>query len=476
MAGSNDQLETLYQRFRNELSTDPDTMFYEEDELLDVFDYAGDIADNYVRVSALFLGRRLYPESDALRVRMGLLLDTFNVSSLEDFLNDNTSRHGVLWEMLRLRNSRLSSDEIETSLDRLIEEYTFNDDEDIIQLVNLIEVLEKEDWLIANIEKVKARCKYPDTLMYEAARLLNYSHRDISLNLFEQLTDIDPFNYDNWAQLAETYAEVGKMDDAVNALEYAKAIKPDDVELMFLEASLLLDRRENIERAITLLQKVITMVPAHFAAKRNLAVAFILQGKPDMAEMMWEQELANDPCDLLALQEMIELDTQAARPHVERYYSLAGEKESETTLVQRVENWAIMGAHDKALLFLDTYNKKYGIREAAAIYLRELYLEGRIKDVWDFFSAQQQQQQQVTYDLPSIAIIAATMLRLGMYEDVVTFCTHYIEHTYQINGSPENMLMVTGLRRRLSDIRHLAHHPEYIPSPDFDPLGLTDSI
>lgn len=469
-------IENLYNRFKAELSSDADSMYYEEDELIDVFDYAGDVSDNYVRIHVLLLGNKLCPDSEALRARVGVMLDQFSVSSLDDFLSDNAACKGVLWDVLRLKNSKCGPAEIESQLSRLVDVNVFQEDEDIIQFIDLIEYYGKEDWLIANFDRLRAQCKFVDTLLYETSRLVSYSHRDVAVRMLEELTEIAPFNYDNWAKLAECYAEEGRMDDAMNALDYAKAINPGDTDLMFLEASLLLDRHENIDRAISLLQQVIKAVPSHFAAKRNLSAAFVMQGKADMAVLLWEEELRKEPSDILALMELMNIGAPDLRERVETYCDTAAEASDESALAQRVENMAITGQHDKALLWLSVYDEKFGLKDCVPVYLRELYLTGHIKEAYDIFVSRRNSDGTVVYDLPSIAIIAAILLRVGHFDDAAEFCSHYIDRQFKVNGNPEHALLVHGLRKVLSDIRDLAQAPDKIPSADYDPLRLTEVL
>ena len=53
--------DDLYRRFRESLSKPITERFFDEDELVDIFDYAGDIDDAYARVEVLCCGARLYP-------------------------------------------------------------------------------------------------------------------------------------------------------------------------------------------------------------------------------------------------------------------------------------------------------------------------------------------------------------------------------------------------------------------------------
>ena len=65
--------DELYRRFLKSLKEPASERFFDEDELVEVFDYAGDIANDYARYEALFIGARLYPDSQALAERRALL-------------------------------------------------------------------------------------------------------------------------------------------------------------------------------------------------------------------------------------------------------------------------------------------------------------------------------------------------------------------------------------------------------------------
>ena len=56
----------LMERFGNDLSKPFSERYYSEEELLEVFDTAGDMSNDYVQLEALMLGARLYPDSVAL--------------------------------------------------------------------------------------------------------------------------------------------------------------------------------------------------------------------------------------------------------------------------------------------------------------------------------------------------------------------------------------------------------------------------
>ena len=62
----------LYERFCSDLKKDRRVMFYDLDDLIELYDYANDIQDKYVAIEVLFCGERLYPESVELAERRAL--------------------------------------------------------------------------------------------------------------------------------------------------------------------------------------------------------------------------------------------------------------------------------------------------------------------------------------------------------------------------------------------------------------------
>ena len=66
--------DDLVERFRADLSRPVGERFYSEDELITIFDLAGDSYDDYIRSEVLLLGMRLYPESDELMARRAIFI------------------------------------------------------------------------------------------------------------------------------------------------------------------------------------------------------------------------------------------------------------------------------------------------------------------------------------------------------------------------------------------------------------------
>ena len=94
--------EELTRRFRADLARPVGERFYSEDDLIDIFDYAGDIADDYLRMEALLLGARLSPDSVELTERRAIFYLYLDRRAFKAYLEDNPAVDTPLWQILRL--------------------------------------------------------------------------------------------------------------------------------------------------------------------------------------------------------------------------------------------------------------------------------------------------------------------------------------------------------------------------------------
>ena len=118
MAEETNPREELYERFKASLKRPVADRYFDEDELVEIYDYAGDLSDDYVQLEVLFCGARLYPASASLAERRALMyLDTSVDDSDEptpaagSFLNDNPELQTPLFEIARLQINRPSDPE-----------------------------------------------------------------------------------------------------------------------------------------------------------------------------------------------------------------------------------------------------------------------------------------------------------------------------------------------------------------------------
>jgi len=233
MEADDNSRDELLKRFREELSRPVAERFYSEDELLSVFDVAGDNYDDYVRAEALMLGMRLYPESKELLARRAIFYRDTDQVSFQNFLKDNAALpHVELLDIMRLSNLNLDKEEAEKEVEDFINTHRLDEDEEVIQFVQAVHGLGLDKWLVDNLDRVKAKVSYLPTLLYEIAILSDESKEfsEIAIKVLEELTEIEPYAPEYWTLLSLVYSRENRNDDAINAVEYALAIDPDNIE------------------------------------------------------------------------------------------------------------------------------------------------------------------------------------------------------------------------------------------------------
>lgn len=255
--GGDDRRNELCRRFRESLVDKSAVLFYDEDELIEIFDYAGDLNDDYLRTEALLLGARLYPDSQALKERRAVLYSAFGSDMAAKYLDDNASVEGALWDIMRLRKQLPVGDEAGKALDSLVARYDLFDDEEIIQLTDLASKLGRYDWLVSRLGMLRKKTTYQPTLIFEVAVIaeLNNDFKE-AIKLLDELTQIEPYNYQYWQMLAELQKKDGDNDGAMSSLEMALAINPDDASGEFYLCRLLCETPGRMRDAAVRLEKL----------------------------------------------------------------------------------------------------------------------------------------------------------------------------------------------------------------------------
>ncbi|MDE5595403.1 MAG: hypothetical protein K2I89_07520 [Muribaculaceae bacterium] len=365
---TNDRREELCNRFRQSLSGDSSSQYFDEDELIEIFDYAGDLNDDYLRMEVLLCGARYYPESVALKQRRALLYHTFGDDLTSKYLQDNADSHGVLWDISRIRNANLMGAEAITALDNILTAYGEFDDEEVIQLVDLASSLGQTDWLLDRLDALRAHVTYLPTLLYEIAVMLEMEQRyGEAIKLLEELTEIEPYNEQYWFMLAQEYDIDDNVAGALQALDLALAILPGDKAMRFYQARLLARDDNGRQHAIEALERLSEDYPDDIDINRFLAALYI-ECAPDgdekarkaaaetllkcFAKNKGNRKLASDlmAIDAAPSEKLIaEVDKADAPGDINGWLLWAGELEA-------------LGAYDKAIDILSYCDRKLGYR------------------------------------------------------------------------------------------------------------------
>lgn len=468
-----DDYQDIYEQFKSDVSNRVVDMYYDEDDLVMVYDIAGDNGDYYIQLKALMLGYKLFPKSEELTRRLGFILASQTKNdSLVSFLEDNRDCKGFVWDMLRVRSKEsISQEEVDRVLDELLEKYTFDDDEDNIQFMDLIEYLEATDWFVKNYKRIIERSVYRDTALNECARMMENVDHEIAITLLEELTREDPFNPDSWLKLAELYHDENRDDDARMALDYAKAIRPEHPFTMYLDAFLMLENNPVDMEATKILERVISLSPTFLPAKSRLTEAYVAQDRKDLAIVMWEEELRRYPDSFNARESLALLKSVTTDDNLDALFDnfdFDGD-ESEFVLSHRVEMLLAEDRADVALELLRSYESYKGVYDTAHQYIKLLYNYGKLTELCEFMEKERPEGcPELRLDPISLVMYAASMLRLGRYDEAAETAREYLLKAHALASTTELAIQFAGMKIVLHYIEACAQARNY--SPDRDPL------
>lgn len=256
--------EDLYLQFRNYLEGDK-SLNFSEDDLADIFDYAGDNADDYVQTEALLLGRVLFPKSRRLAERKALLY--FDSGNFEGALNvaAGLPQTSLIGALLKLKNLPVDSEEFLRRRNAVLAMRRPGrmDDEESIRFVRIFSDMGQFDWMLENIEAIKKLAEYPTTIEYELAIELAESGKyEQARELAQVLTEAEPFNINFWGFLANLCSDyLGDYDMALQAIDYALAIDPTSRKELLLKTQTLMRKGASFEEVDVALQKLLRNNP-----------------------------------------------------------------------------------------------------------------------------------------------------------------------------------------------------------------------
>lgn len=481
--GYEDRRNELCERFRQSLTSGAaNTQYFDEDDLVEIFDFAGDLNDDYLRFEVLLCGARYYPDSVPLRERRALLYANYSDEVSSKFLSDNSASHGALWDITRLRNASPMGDEAIKSLDGLIETYSEFDDEEVIQLVDLASSLGQTDWLLNRLDALRAHVTFLPTLLFEIAVMLEMETRyDKAIKLLEELTELEPYNEQYWFMLAQEYDFNNNPDGALQALDLALAILPDDKNMRFYHARLLVRLDNEHDKAFAELKKLAKDYPEDINISRFLAALYIEDAPEDddtarmAAASLLKNCFAHNPgnrqlaSDLLAVDECPSDEIIAA---VDINHAPADIAE----WVEWASELSALGAYERAIDILLYCERKIGKNDVAineALVIDYFMLED-FKMVCNRFELQTSGSSAATADSATLIFVAyaISLAKLGRTHEASEFSKMILK--FIVEDGPDDInyaLRRLGTGLVLTDIieRVKSHKPTDWST--YDPLG-----
>ena len=241
--------DELLERFRRVLAGDKTVdNYFDEDDLLDIFDFAGDQGDDYLRAEALMWGARYFPDSERLKERRAVLYaDILGDQAVKAFTADNNESKTLLTRIVAARADIRDKDKAREAIDKLVKSTDTLEDEEIIQLVNYAGETSNLDYIISNLDPIKKKVQYKPALLYElAAEAIEAHMYKEAIPVLDDLVTEMPYNEEYWSLMATSQMRVGDIDGALQSVDMALAIKPDSPTAVVTKG-LLLQARGDVE-------------------------------------------------------------------------------------------------------------------------------------------------------------------------------------------------------------------------------------
>lgn len=259
-------LDKLYDLFNEALTDNKPLDDFEEDDYCDIFDYAGDIADEFTQTEVIMAGLRRFPKSRKLLERKLILYLNQGNERGAIYVAERLPDSSFIGRLAWLRMGYLNDPEKLTGdLDRLFTAVRKNSlsDEEVIQLVDLANSCGIMSWLVERIIKISALSQYPATVYYEAAQnLVRAGEYEKANSLLQTLTSIEPFNDVYWSFRAEIEADrLNDFEAALTSIEYSLAINPSPTRERLMKAHYLAMTKAPFEQVKSLLDELLEENP-----------------------------------------------------------------------------------------------------------------------------------------------------------------------------------------------------------------------
>lgn len=273
---SDDQeyIEKLLAAFEEAIDSG-ETDSFDLDEILEIYDYASDAANEFIRLHALMEGLKRWPDDVELNERLAV-----NLYSQQDYegathVLDSLPLDSRLRQMLLAAMSEVKLNELEQQLDEIItsaSKHSKLSDEEVIRLVEIISNRNIFHWAEKNFTTLKKAAEFPDTLMNElGATLVGKGFEHFRLKVLEEFANDYPLLHYAWEQLADFYIENEDLKKAENAVDNALAIAPENPGLLAKLARLMIGRGADKES----LRKIVDKFYNDFPFDEN---AYIIKG------------------------------------------------------------------------------------------------------------------------------------------------------------------------------------------------------
>ncbi|MBD5319273.1 MAG: hypothetical protein HDS09_08485 [Bacteroides sp.] len=479
----------LYEEFESEVVKRGNTeAFFDESDLIEIFDYASDYDNFIVKMEVLLYGAVHYPKSEALATRRAWLYYSFGDVEVTTEVNNRVSQRGVLNKLLslRARNADLGMlpATIIEELEAILDSTDDFEDEEIIQFTDYAMEMHLEDWLKANRERIQSKCSYPQTFLYEFAdRSEENEDLETAAQLFEELTMLEPFTLDFWLRLATVQINREDYENALSSAEYALAIDANSIMAMRIKGAALYRLERGPEAVAEIYRKVIESTEAEETDISTLAAALIECGRQEEAVTMLTDYLREHLHSRLAIDVLLVLDRKIAYPYLRSIISAGFITEKDA--IDWARSHVVHGQFASAALICLIYDELRGIESDVAFLLEVCYFALDFENVVRIYDTKYAQETALSSYHPAISFpYLMSLIRLGRRSQALAKAKHILlnilsyrrQHTNTELSATFRMSpavagsIVIGYIANLRNIIQALESPDEIPADDFDPM------
>ena len=254
-----DPREKLYNKFRREALSPGGSSeaYYDENDLLDIYSFADDEDDDFVKAEVLMVASRLYPRSEEFRSRKMLFYDEISLATEAREMASNNTGNDIYSRLTSLRVRGGEETDVKKALGSILRDAVSLDEDAVILLTTVAFDYSLTDWLIKNEKEIVSKSEYPPTYFYEIAlNSFENGELNVALEYAEKLVDTEPMNVDFWILMADISLNARDYERSLSAAEYALAIDSENTKALAFKGQDMFYLGQNIPRAAEILEKV----------------------------------------------------------------------------------------------------------------------------------------------------------------------------------------------------------------------------
>lgn len=469
-----DERKNLYDRFRQDITKSSSSVYYDEDDLIEIFDYAGDVGDDFVRMEVLLTGSRICPDSEALAVRRGYFYYSMGNDEGAVIISEKDHKPSVLWDILALRIKSPDKAEAMETLTWIVEKAEEFDDESVIQLADVASALDVYDWLKENRSLIQQKCSYPQTLLYEISIVAEINGDfEYAASMIEELTMIEPFNVSYWEALAKEYLNCGKFEKTLTAVDYALAIDPSSEKSKLIKAQALYNTKKDVEEAERMLQEYIKNNPEDAFPSQLLAAMYIENSRRDEACEVLSEYSSFHPDDRSVIDLLLLLNPGMDYETLIQNHYLSETERSEDDWLEWAKRYASDARNDVAVAIMECYDRNDGITGVAAttFYYEQLYVTQSYAKLTGLYSKDLKDKGGYAITKEVVLMAVLSYVRLGemfkAYSEVSRALREYENVAFSSTRCIVAKVFFETLNRLKSAIEK---NPDNIVADDYDPF------